>query len=466
MNTDQQPIEGVNKTVINTAGDAKDGQDKCSTCGATDIAYSIEKGVLQCRFCRANQKIETFDLVNASIDDLDGTHIGSGADDIQDGVESVITLKCQSCAAEVVINTEESMQARCHWCRNTLSINEQIPNGAVPDMVLPFAITKEEGKAALDAFVGGRKFFAHPKFKREFSSDNIFGVYLPYMTIDMKVGASMSGEGEIETDRYTVTTGTGKNKQRTTYYDADAYTVERQFDLNINDLSIEGSSDKLDTKSKSETNNVINAVMPFDVENSLKWNANYLKGFRSEKRDVNIEQLRPLVEKQARDIARFKANDTITQYDRGVKWENDSIEVKGERWLSAYFPVWLYSYQQTKGEKNLLHYTAVNARTKETMGSIPINKPKLLFVSLLVGALCYVVSLFINVEYDWLLSLGGAGYYYFIYSRYRNAGERHYHEKHTEAEMKNVIRTDNFLESRKRMRNSKIKDQNNNSNIS
>ena len=32
--------------------------------------------------------------------------------------------------------------------------------------------------------------------------------------------------------------------------------------------------------------------MPFDTENCVKFNANYLRGFNLEKRDVNIENLK------------------------------------------------------------------------------------------------------------------------------------------------------------------------------
>ena len=74
-------------------------------------------------------------------------------------------------------------------------------------------------------------------------------------------------------------------------YDADVYHVERDFDIFINDLTVESSQDKLNHKSNDKTNNIINAIMPFDVENCVKWNANYLRGYSSEKRDTNIEQL-------------------------------------------------------------------------------------------------------------------------------------------------------------------------------
>ena len=451
------------RTVVDTSTGAKDGQNKCKKCGATDISYDIESGTLQCKFCHNKQMPEKFDLVNADISELEGIQIGSGADDIQKDAPSIITLKCQSCGAEVVINTAESTQSRCHWCRNTLSLNEQVPNGAVPDMVLPFAITKDQGKAELEKFVKKRRFYAHPKFLKEFSSDNIFGVYLPYMIVDLKANANMSGEGEILLRKYTEETGTGKNKTKTTYYDAKAYNISRNFDININDLSIEGSQDKLERNSKNDTKNVINAVMPFDVENSVKWDANFLKGYHSEKRDIDIDGIRPHITKQARDIARFKANETIKEYNRGVKWESDNITVSGERWLSAYFPIWLYSYQQDKGKnKKLLHYTAVNARTKETMGSIPLNIPKLLLFSFLIGIVCLIASFFVDAgEYDWLVALGGIAYYFYILSKYRNKSSRHYHEKETGSDMKNITGTDDYFGTRTRLRSPNIVGKNN-----
>ena len=160
---------------------------------------------------------------------------------------------------------------------------------------------------------------------------------------------------------YTVKRGDDEEKR----YDADAYHVERDFDITIDDLTIESSADKLNVASKEKTTNIINSIMPFDTENCVEYNANYLRGYTSEKRDVNIDQIRNTVHTQANDIARIAANQTLSDYDRGVAWEDDNFTVKGESWKAAYLPVWLYSYMQVKGSKKLLHYVAVNARTKE-----------------------------------------------------------------------------------------------------
>jgi DNA-directed RNA polymerase subunit RPC12/RpoP len=121
--------------------------------------------------------------METDISQLQGETMGSGTQDIREDAENIVTLKCTSCGAEVVIDTSEVTQARCHWCRNTLSINQKVPNGAVPDVVLPFKLSKADAKALIEDFVGRRKFYAHPKFRKEFTTDNIMGVYFPYMVV-------------------------------------------------------------------------------------------------------------------------------------------------------------------------------------------------------------------------------------------------------------------------------------------
>ena len=444
--------------IVKTDEGSKDGQNKCPSCGATDISVNAKTGKLRCNFCRHEFEPEKVEGLETDITKLEGEIIGSGTQDIQEDVQNMVTLKCSSCGAEVVIDTAESTQARCHWCRNTLSINQQIPNGSIPDVVLPFNLTKAEAKEIIENFVGKRKFFAHPQFQTEFTTDNIMGVYFPYMVVDVNSHARFVGQGEHEVRRYT--RGDGNN--RTTYYDADLYDVEREFDLTIEGLTVESSSDRLNKNASDKTNNVINAIMPFDIENCVKYNANYLKGYTSEKRDTNIDDLRPIVDEQSKDIARFAANDTLKEYDRGVCWSNEQLNVKGKQWKAAYLPVWLYSYQQVKSEdKKILHYVAVNARTKETMGSVPIHMPKLFGVSALVEVLGWLATLLVNFRYENLFLLSGIVFFIVNYMRYRNSNARHYHEKETKTKMFNLRKRDDFITKRKGLTNSRITGANN-----
>lgn len=457
MTTDS--LENNNEpVVVKTDVGAKDGQQKCPKCGATEITLNPNTGKLRCKFCRHEFENELVEGMEKDIHELEGEIIGSGTQDVNDAAaENILTLKCTSCGAEVVIDTSEQTHARCHWCRNTLTVNQQVPNGSIPDVVLPFKLTKDEAKKIIEDFVGKRKFFAHPKFKEEFTLKNVMGVYFPYMVVDLNGHAMLSGQGERLVRRYTRKVG-----ERTEIrYDADLYNVKREFDIAIEGLTVEASADKLNKLSNSKTNNVINAIMPFDIENSVKWNSNFLKGYTSEKRDTNVDQLRPLVEVQAKDIARHAANDTLKEYDRGVCWSNEQLEMKGRQWKSAYLPVWLYSYQQEKGEKKLLHYVAVNARTKEVMGSVPIHMPKLIGVSLFVEFLAALGIQIIEWEYEGIFLLTGIVYYLLMYGKYRNKSARHRHEAETKKTMRNIFKVDDKIKRLTGLSNSRMRGANN-----
>lgn len=453
----QNKVNTTESVLVKTDVEAKDGQNKCPLCGSTDIETNINTGKLRCNFCRHEFEPKKLTGMVEDISKLQGEVMASGATDIIADTKDVLTFKCSSCGAEVVIDTASALQARCHWCRNTLSVNQQIPNGSVPDVVLPFGIAKDIARTEIEKFVGARKFFAHPQFKKEFTTNNIMGVYFPYMLVDVNSHVDLKGQGEHEIRRYIVRNGNNTE----TRYDADLYQVERSFDFTINGLSVESSSERLDTSSKNKTNNIINAIMPFDVENCVKYDANYLKGYTSEKRDTNINELRDIVSAQSKDIAVFAANESVKFYDRGVNWTTKDMNVKGQQWKAAYLPVWLYSYLQVKGEKKLLHYVAVNARTKEVMGSVPINVGRLLLVSSIIEFFGILGVIFIDWNYRWIFLLIGFIYYGIMYSRYRNKGARHTYETETKSNITNMVPVDVFIKRESGLSNSTMHGANN-----
>lgn len=52
---DSAKTENQNTTrVVKTDAEAKNGQNKCPKCGATDISVNSKTGKLRCNFCRHN----------------------------------------------------------------------------------------------------------------------------------------------------------------------------------------------------------------------------------------------------------------------------------------------------------------------------------------------------------------------------------------------------------------------------
>lgn len=393
----RKELEAPDPVVIDTAAaELANGLNRCPKCGSTDIRHKPGTDSLLCLYCRNEwdgTRVEELFGLGEGIADLKGTVIASGARDIAADAAALMTFKCTGCGAEVTINTESTMIARCHWCRHVFGVNEQIDNGAVPDAVLPFHIKKDDAVARIRQFVDKRRLFALSEFKAQFTPENVIGVYLPYMIVDGNVSADVAGKGEIKTHEYT--RGSGNDKQ--TYYDADIYQVERHVDFTVDDLPMESSAERGNLDTQVNTNNIINTILPFDTKNAVKWNASYLSGFTSEKRNSNIEHLQPRLEDQLLSIARAQVERSVRRYDRGVRWEQEKLDVHGTRWVSMYLPVWLYSYQQPGKNGGMLHYIAVNGRTGETMGSVPVQQWKLLLAALTVGTILETIAIAILV---------------------------------------------------------------------
>ncbi|MEP7283281.1 MAG: TFIIB-type zinc ribbon-containing protein, partial [Rubrivivax sp.] len=138
---------------------------------------------------------------------------------------------------------------------------------------------------------------------------------------------------------------------------------------------------------------IINTILPFDTKNAVKWNASYLVGYTSERRDRDVDHLMPRLQAQMLSIARARMQPSVRRYDRGVRWERERIDLRGTRWVAMYLPVWLYAYHQRGPGGGLLHYIAVNGRTGETMGSVPVQQWKLVLAALTLGTVAEALVL-------------------------------------------------------------------------
>ena len=338
----------------------KNGVHRCPHCGSSDVSLSAKDGELKCNFCRTVFKGK---LANPAggVETLRGEVRGDGAGDIIPGEDIVVSFKCSSCGAEVVVNTEESLDASCHWCKHIFTVNEKLKNGAVPDLVLPFKLTKAKAQEKARECIDNMG-HVNEDFRKSFEKDGLRGVYFPYFIVDVNARMELHGMAEK-----TVSVN-NSFKER-----ASLYKIDREFSVYIDDLTVESSSARLNQDTMINSNNIINAILPFDTENAVAWDANYLRGFASERRSVDIDKLKEVVALQSGDIARLLARDLIIEYDRGARWEKEHLGIKGTRWKTAYLPVWLFSYRSSSGKDTRIYYVAVNARTGEAVGCAPGN---------------------------------------------------------------------------------------------
>lgn len=336
---------------------------RCPHCGASDVSTNAKSGQLRCNFCRSEFEAKSANAQGTleTFENIKGDVVATGASNIIPGEDIVVTLGCPSCGAEVVVNTADDLSLKCHWCRHILTVSHKIPNGAVPDLVLPFKISKTKAIEKMKEWIEPYKASMSAELFGSLKFEELSGVYFPYMITDVKAHSTAYGQGEHTK---------AKDSSGAT---VEVYSVSREFDLYVDDLTIESSSKRLHQDVAVNSNNVINAIMPFDTENAVAWNANYLRGFSSERRDTNINDLKELVALQSGDIARARMKEMNEQYDRGLRWQKEHLSIKGVNWKAAYLPVWLYSFRNTNANDGRIYYIAVNARTGETDGVLPVK---------------------------------------------------------------------------------------------
>lgn len=386
---------------------------RCPHCGASDVSTNAKTGQLRCNFCRSEFEANSANTQGTidTFENIRGDVVGVGASNIIPGEDIVVTLKCPSCGAEVVVNTANDLSLRCHWCRHILTVSHKIPNGAVPDLVLPFKLSKAKAIEKMKEWLEPYKASLAQDLVASLKLEELSGVYFPYMITDVKAHSSAYGLGEHT------------KSQDESGSVVEVYSVSRDFDLYVDDLTIEASSRRLHQDVAVNSNNVINAIMPFDTENAVSWNANYLRGFSSERRDTNINDLKELVALQSGDIARMRMKEMNEQYDRGLRWQKENLSVKGVNWKAAYLPVWLYSFRNTKESDARIYYIAVNARTGETDGVLPIKS---------------------------------------LVDRRVGDNARHHHENETRNEIRELVKTDRYLQTKTGVRSREITGRNDN----
>ena len=102
------------------------------------------------------------------------------------------------------------------------------------------------------------------------------------------------------------------------------------------------------------------------------------------------------------------------------------------------------------------------------MGSIPMNKKKLFFISFLIDVLIFLFTFGLaqltgaaETNFLYFLLIIGPIYYGAKSSKYRNAAARHKYEKETKCTITNVKENDKLIKHKTNLKNSSMADANN-----
>lgn len=367
---------------------------KCPSCNA-GLTFNPKSGGFDCEYCGSHFTQEQLDSVTAaSVEAIPDAYSEEELKNIEAEAEKIANTElsenekynnhpknedetrrfaeknrlyiCPTCGAEIITESELSATAMCHYCHNPVVLSGRLEGEYCPDMLIPFKKTKEDALQGFEAWTKKYKFFLAKGFGAPESLAKIQGIYVPFWLTDCITEGTLVAEcyknvSSVRSGDYIVNT-------------EKKYTVVRQGTLEFSKIPADGSLKADDA--------LMESIEPFNYNDLVDFKMSYLSGHNAEKYDVSKEQVYPRIDLRAIQQTKAEFNGSVKGYSRKIV-KTEGYRVKGVRWKYVMLPLWFLSYKY----KDKYYYYAMNGQTGKFGGTLPINKPKLAFMSFGIPAL-------------------------------------------------------------------------------
>jgi hypothetical protein len=239
-----------------------------------------------------------------------------------------------------------------------------------PAKVIPFQFSREEAQNLFRIWCSKRKFL--PKtFTSESQLTHMAGVYVPFWVADCDINGTMRA---VCKKLRTWTTGSYR------YTETKEFDVFREAKLKFEGIPADGSSKIEDA--------LMEAIEPFDYNQTVPFEMSYLSGFLSDKYDVNKSQVFPCVRNRAVNGSDQLLRGSMVGYDT-VRVIQSDMNVLQTKWQYMLLPVWFMSYLY-KGKQ---YDFAINGQTGKQAGTPPLDTGKLNGLVFGIIAVCTLLGM-------------------------------------------------------------------------
>ena len=235
----------------------------------------------------------------------------------------------------------------------------------LPNHVLPFAIDKKKALQIFEQWIGRKKYIPKAFYSKD-QIDKMTGVYFPYWLYSCDVDGKLDAEG-IKRKSWVV----GNLR----YTQTDKYDVSREGEMQVQHVTRNALS--------KANRQLIEGVLPFEMDKIQPFQMSYLSGFMAERRDMGREKFQDEVQQEVKTFAGQTLKSEVSGYD-AVQVRNQTADLKNEAWDYALMPVWTLTYKEPKDGK--IYYFACNGQTGKICGELPVDNGRLmtLFASIFV----------------------------------------------------------------------------------
>ncbi len=328
---------------------------KCPRCSAP-LIFDPEGGGMMCEYCDTKFSAEDMKEYVSSIEEENATdsyeweaYTSKNGEWTEDEKSGMRTYVCPSCGGEV-IGDENTVATTCPYCGNPTIMADNTENVYKPDIIIPFAFTKEQAKEALLKHYKGK--WLLPKcFKDTNKIEEIKGIYVPFWFFDCDTDSIIS---------YNATRVATWSDGDYIYTKTSHYLVRRGGKLSFENIPADGSS-KIDDV-------VMQSIEPFDASGMIDFSANYLSGFFADKYDVDSEELMPVINDRVKRSVEDTFRSTVVGYNTVVT-RSSKVDLSHGKIRYGFMPVWLLNTKY----KEKLYTFAMNGQTGRLVGDLPVS---------------------------------------------------------------------------------------------
>lgn len=336
---------------------------KCPNCdGALTFEPADQK--FHCPFCLSiftAAEVSEFEAKQKAarlVDEPTETQQNSTTATMETTEESAMDLfTCPSCGAEIVTDATTAA-TYCYFCHNPVVLTGRLSGAYLPNKVLPFTIDKKEATEKFLAWAT-KKWFVPKDFFNKAQVEKLTGVYFPYWAVDADATGELTGVGtsirmwvlgDIE------------------YTETKEFAIHRRGNLHFREYIQNALSKNVQQK-------MVEGVQPFQLDQAVPFENQYLAGFQAEKRDLEYLELQPAIHKELETIGETLLSDTVSGYTT-FRTSQHSLHMEKETNQYVLLPVWLVTYRANDPQKKTFYY-AMNGQTGKLSGILPLSYGKL-----------------------------------------------------------------------------------------
>lgn len=340
---------------------------KCPNCGG-GLQFDPKEQKYKCEFCFSLFSQEELEALEEEQEVDEGTGKEEESSQSDEGTEEQSLYECPSCGAKIVTD-ETTVATFCYYCHNPVVFAGKLHGEFRPDEVIPFGLDRKEAERIFLEWIQKKRFIPSDFFSKK-QIEKLSGIYFPYWLYDCEV------EGSVQALGFRTRVWRSGDIQ---YTETKRYEVEREGVTKIRNVAKNAL--------KKADHDLVEGVLPYQMEARKAFSNTYLTGFAAENRDMERAEIQSEIYTEVENFAKENLRAEAQQSYERIQIVNQNVNRKDESWKYVLLPVWLLTYQDKKRDR--VYYFALNGQTGRMCGELPVDYKKLslLFASIFVPLL-------------------------------------------------------------------------------